>query len=165
MSRISQHISYREAVRSNTAKRYGIKNEPNSLELNNMKRVATKVFEPMRKHFGVPIYISSFFRSWKLNKKVGGSRTSDHPEGKAIDVDDVLGGVTNAEMFYYILDNLDFDQLIWEYGDVHNPSWVHFSYDNPFRNRKQALRAERYTTVWGFRRTRYVPFVDLRQKL
>jgi len=116
-----------------------------------------------RKHFTGEL-TGLLFIKW-IFAFVGGSRTSDHPEGKAIDVDDVLGGVTNAEMFYYILDNLDFDQLIWEYGDVHNPSWVHFSYDNPFRNRKQALRAERYTTVWGFRRTRYVPFVDLRQKL
>lgn len=162
MTKISKHISYREATRSNTAKRYGIDNTPGIIELRNMKRVANLIFEPVRIHFGVPIFVSSFYRSWKLNAKVGGSKTSDHPEGKAIDIDDVLGGVSNADIFYYIKDNLDFDQLIWEYGNDGNPAWVHVSYDSAIKNRNQVLRTKVTKNIWGYRKVSYVPFIDFR---
>ena len=96
-----------------------------------MKLVSEKVFEPLRKWVGGPIKINSFFRCYKLNKAIGGSKTSQHMSGQAMDIDDTFGCKTNAEMFNYIKDNLDFDQMIWEFGDDDNPDWVHISYVSP----------------------------------
>ena len=138
--RISTHISYEEATRSSTAIRKGIDNTPNNEQLANMALVAFRVFEPLRAFYGVPIAVNSFFRSVELNRAVGGSSSSQHCKGQAIDIDDTLGGVTNRMMFEYIKDNLEFDQLIWEFGDMHNPAWVHFSYDGE-HNRGIVLRA------------------------
>jgi hypothetical protein len=106
-----------------------------------MKALAENVFEPLRVANKKPIYISSFFRSPELNKKIGGSTTSQHCSGEAMDIDaDVYGGMTNAEMFHFIKDNLDFDQLIWEFGTDSNPDWVHVSFRKG-NNRKNIIRA------------------------
>ena len=141
--RISKHISYKEATQSQTAVRKGISNEPDAYQLQNMQVLAEKVFEPLREHFGVPIAINSFFRSQKLNKAIGGVSGSQHTQGRAIDVDDTLGGVSNRQMFDYIKANLDFDQLIWEFGNDKNPDWVHISYVSPTENRNRVLRASK----------------------
>lgn len=141
--KISKHISYKEATRSATAARLGIDNTPGQYELQNMQLLADKVFEPLREHFGVPIFVSSFYRSDELNKAVHGSSRSQHREGRAMDLDDVLGGVTNAQIFRYIKDKLDYDVLIWEFGDDNNPDWVHVSYVGEDQNRKHILRATR----------------------
>ena len=77
------------------------------------------------------------FRSPKLNKTIGGSKTSQHMRGEAIDIDDDFGGITNAEMFHFIAKKLDFDQLIWEFGNGTNPGWVHCSYVSTMRNRNK----------------------------
>lgn len=161
MNPISKHISYREATRSNVAVRYGLDNTPNEFQLNAMRLVANKIFEPVRMHFGVPIFVSSFFRAPKVNVKAGGSPTSSHPKGEAIDMDDILGGVTNSEIFYLIYDNLEFDQLIWEFGDDDNPAWVHASWSQN-GNRNQVLRAIKTKDWLGRKRTKYVPFKDMR---
>jgi len=155
--RISKHISYKEATRSNTAIRFGILNHPSQKVLDVMRLTSNKIFEPLRRHFGVPIYISSFYRSWLLNKKLGGSINSGHPLGEAIDLDDILGGVTNSDMFYWIKNNLEFDQLIWEYGDDDEPKWIHVSY-RLNNNRNQVLKAVRYRTWYGSYKTRYEIF-------
>jgi zinc D-Ala-D-Ala carboxypeptidase len=141
MDRISKHISYKEATRSATALRLGIENVPNEYELQNMEMVAKKVFEPLREAVDAPIKINSFFRCEELNKAIGGSTKSQHCQGRAIDIDDVYGHVSNAFMYYYIKDNLDFDQLIWEFGTDHNPDWVHVSYVDGDSNRKRCLKA------------------------
>jgi len=143
MDRISKHISYKEATRSATALRLGIENIPNQYELQNMEIVAKKVFEPLREAVDAPIKINSFFRCEELNKAIGGSTKSQHCQGRAIDIDDVYGNVSNAFMYYYIKDNLDFDQLIWEFGTDHNPDWVHVSYVDADSNRKRCLKAYR----------------------
>ena len=143
MDRISKHISYKEATRSATALRLGIENVPNEYELQNMEMVAKKVFEPLREAVDAPIKINSFFRCEELNKAIGGSTKSQHCQGRAIDIDDVYGSVSNAFMYYYIKDNLDFDQLIWEFGTDHNPDWVHVSYVDGDSNRKRCLKAYR----------------------
>ena len=143
MERISEHISYREAIKSNTASRLGIDNTPSDYEVTNMVGVAFNVFEPLRKYVGGPIRINSFYRCEELNRAIGGSSRSQHCEGRAIDLDDTLGYKTNAEMYKYIKDNLSFDQLIWEFGDDTNPDWIHVSYVHPDENRKRCLRAER----------------------
>lgn len=143
MKRISQHISYPEAIHSYTAKRLHIDNTPNRLQLAAMRNVANKVFEPLREFVGNPIKINSFFRSYKLNKAIGGARNSQHMTGEAIDIDDTYGYATNAEMFHFIKNNLDFDQLIWEMGDDNNPDWIHVSYRLTGKNRHQILKAVR----------------------
>ena len=138
---ISKHISFKEATISRTATRLDIDNEPNKEQLANMKLVAEKVFEPLRKWGGGPIKINSFFRSPKLNKAIGGSSKSQHCKGYAIDLDDTFKHKTNAEMFNWIKDNLNFDQMIWEFGDDNNPNWVHVSYVSEKENRNRCLKA------------------------
>lgn len=95
-----------------------------------MKLVAENCFEPLRKWWGKPIGISSFYRSTALNKAIGGSSTSQHCKGQAIDIDADMyhNGITNKMIFDWFLKRGDFDQLIWEYGDELNPAWVHVSY-------------------------------------
>jgi zinc D-Ala-D-Ala carboxypeptidase len=128
-------------VYSRTALRLGIKNEPNKEQLANMKLLAEEVFEPLRAYVGGPIKINSFFRSPELNKAIGGSTKSQHCHGQAIDLDDTFGRCTNAEMFEFIKKHLDFDQIIWEFGDDENPDWVHVSYVSPEQNRNRCLQA------------------------
>ena len=138
---VSKNISYKEATHSTTAKRLGIDNTPDAEQFSNMIYVAENVFQPIREHFNTPIYISSFFRSEVLNKAIRGSSSSTHLKGEAMDLDaDVYEGVTNAEIFNYIKDNLEFDQLIWEFGTDENPSWVHVSLSKR-NNRNQVLKA------------------------
>ncbi len=141
MERISKHISYKEAIKSNTALRLNIDNTPDEVSLTNMTGVAHNIFEPLRLWVGGPIKINSFYRSPKLNKAIGGSKRSQHCEGRAIDIDDTFGYKTNAEMFHYIKDNLNFDQMIWEFGDDNNPAWVHVSFDSLDGNRGRLLKA------------------------
>jgi len=143
MERISEHISYKEGIKSNTATRLGIKNTPDDYQITNMVNIGVNVFEPLRKYVGGPIRINSFYRCEELNRAIGGSSRSQHCEGRAIDLDDTLGHKTNAEMYQYIKDNLSFDQLIWEFGDDTNPDWIHVSYVHSDENRKRCLRAER----------------------
>lgn len=143
MSKISKHITLREGVESFTAKRRGIENIPSEYQLTNMVAIAENVFEPLRKWVGGPIKINSFFRSPELNKAIGGSSKSQHCEGRAIDIDDTYGWKSNAEMYNYIKNNLDFDQLIWEFGTDDNPDWVHVSYVSVDGNRRRCLKAEK----------------------
>jgi hypothetical protein len=142
--KISQHLSLSEVTRSDSAKRHGIDNTPTSEHLENFKLLAEKVFEPIRAHFGVPIHISSGYRSKALNAFIKGSASSQHCKGEAIDIDmdGSTNGVTNKMIFDFIKDKLDFDQLIWEFGSDSNPDWVHVSYTK-VGNRKQKLKAVR----------------------
>ena len=138
---ISKHISNKEGVYSNTAIRRGIDNTPNEEQLENMKLIADNVFEPLRQYVGGPIKINSFFRSPELNTAIGGSSKSQHCKGQAIDIDDTFGRMTNAEMYHWIKDNLEFDQMIWEFGNDDNPNWVHVSYVSSEDNRNRCLKA------------------------
>ena len=138
---ISKHISYKEGVYSNTATRKGINNTPNNEQLDNMELLAEEVFEPLRTYVDGPIKINSFFRFPELNTAIGGSSKSQHCKGQAIDIDDTFGYVSNAEMYHWIKENLDFDQMIWEFGDDDNPDWVHISYVSEKKNRNRCLKA------------------------
>jgi len=140
VTKISKHISYKEGTHSNTATRRRIRNEPNEEQLQAMKLLAKKVFEPVRVHFDTPIRVNSFFRSVALNKAIGGSSTSQHCKGESVDID-ATGNITNKQLFDYIKDNLEFDQLIWEFGTNRNPDWVHVSYTDKRENRRQVLKA------------------------
>ena len=138
---ISKHVSYKEGVYSITATRRGIDNTPNNEQLDNMELVTNKVFEPLREWVDGPIKINSFFRSPELNTAIGGSSKSQHCKGQAMDIDDTFGKATNAEMYNWIKKNLDFDQMIWEFGDDDNPDWVHVSYVSKQDNRQRCLLA------------------------
>ena len=141
--KLSEHLDLVEVTRSNEAKRKGISNEPTAEHLENFKKLAENVFEPIRKHFGVPIHISSGYRSSALNKAIGGASSSQHCTGEAIDIDmdGTTNGVTNKMVFDYIKNNLSFDQLIFEFGTKDAPDWVHVSYESTGKQRKQILRA------------------------
>ena len=143
MKRISEHVSYNEGVYSITAKRLGLDNNPDEYQRVNMEVLAENIFEPLRKWVRGPIRINSFFRGPELNKAIGGSTKSQHCEGRAIDIDDNYGHKTNAEMYHWIKENLDFDQMIWEFGTDDNPDWVHVSYVSPEENRNRCLKAYR----------------------
>ena len=140
---ISKHISEKEATKSVTALRLGIDNTPDGDTLNNMRVLAEKVFEPLREWVGGPIKINSFYRSSALNEAIGGSTRSQHCKGQAMDIDDIYGHKTNKEMFEWIKENLDFDQMIYEFGSESNPDWVHVSYVSEDKNRKKILKAVR----------------------
>ena len=141
MKNISEHISYKEGVYSITALRLGLNNDPTKTHLTNMELLAEKIFEPLRKHVGGPIKINSFYRGPELNKAIGGSSNSQHCKGQAIDIDDVYGYMSNADMYEFIKKNLSFDQMIWEFGNSDNPDWVHVSYVNEESNRNRCLLA------------------------
>jgi hypothetical protein len=123
MENISEHITLEEAIKSPTAIRNHIINEPNLEQLKAMQLVAGMCFEPLRKWYGKPIKVNSFFRCDSLNKAVGGSATSQHCKGEAIDMD-AGSKEENAKLFEWAKHNLIFDQLINEYDF----SWVHISY-------------------------------------
>ena len=139
--KISDNITYAEAIHSQTAKRRGIDNTPTAKQVEVMKLTAEKIFEPLRKFVGGPIKVNSFFRLAELNKAIGGSKTSQHCKGQAIDIDDVFGHKTNAEMYNWVKENLNFDQMIWEFGTDMNPNWVHISYVSEEDNRNRCLKA------------------------
>jgi len=143
MEKLSKHVSYKEGTYSITAKRLGLENDPTDVHLSNMRLISEKVFEPLRMHVGGPIKINSFYRGPELNKAIGGSSKSQHCNGQAIDIDDTYGHATNAEMYHWIKENLNFDQMIWEFGDDNNPAWVHVSYVNDSDNRNRCLKAYR----------------------
>jgi len=134
--KLTAHFALAEFTRSESAKRHGVSNEPTPEHLKNLITLCEKVLEPIRIKFG-PINISSGYRSKALNHYIGGSLNSQHCEAKAADIDmDGMGGPTNKEIFEYIKNELEFDQLINEF----NYSWVHVSY-NLGKNRKQVLDA------------------------
>jgi hypothetical protein len=153
--KLSKHLSLAEVTRSETAKRRGINNQPTAEHLENFKLLAEKVFDPIIEHFKVPIHISSGYRSKALNTAIKGSLSSQHCIGEAIDIDmdGSANGVTNTMVFNFIKDNLDFDQMIWEFGNSSKPDWVHVSYKANGKQRKQILRA-----VKSAGKTSYIPY-------
>jgi hypothetical protein len=152
--KISEHLDLSEVTRSETAKRKGVSNEPTPEHLENFKKLAENVFEPIRNHFGVPIHISSGYRSKALNAAVGGSATSDHCHGRAIDIDmdGATSGVTNNQIFHWIKDNLKFKQLIAEFPEKGKLGWVHVAYGEGL-NKNEILIATKNGT-----KTSYVPY-------
>lgn len=140
--KLSDNLSLAEVIKSNTAIKYGIDNSPTEEHLENLKAIAQDVFQRVREHFGKAIYVSSGYRSESLNERIGGSSTSQHCKGEALDLDaQVYGGLTNAQLFSYIEEWITFDQLIWEFGSNTEPDWVHVSYKKDGNNRGQKLIA------------------------
>jgi zinc D-Ala-D-Ala carboxypeptidase len=137
--KISANISFKEATVSETATKLGIDNTPTEEHLEAMVTVAEKIFQPLREWCEHPIRINSMYRSEALNKALGGSKTSQHRLGQALDLDS-LGSKSNADLFNWVAENLNFDQLIWEFGND-DPKWIHISYVSDDTNRNQKLKA------------------------
>ena len=138
---ISKNISFKEATFSQTAKKLKIKNEPSEAHIKNMKVLAEKVFQPLREYCNHPIRINSMYRNAELCEAIGSSASSQHTKGQAVDITS-LGEKTNGELFQWIKENLDFDQMIWEFGNDESPRWIHISYVNKKSNRNRILRAK-----------------------
>lgn len=149
--KLSEHLDLSEVTRSESAKRNGISNMPTPEHILNFKLLAEHIFEPIRNHFNVPIRISSGYRSKELNAKIGGSKSSQHCKGEAIDIDMDGTSITNKEIFEYIKNNLPFDQLIYEFGNADSPDWLHVSYVP--NGRKQVLKAFKING-----QTKYFPY-------
>jgi len=144
--KLSKNLSIAEYTKSVTALRRGIDNSLPDHLFPAAKALADNIFQPLRDHFGVPIYISSGYRSPGLNRAIGGSQTSQHSKAEAMDIDmDNRKGPNNDDIFYYIKDNLPFDQLIWEFGNRRKPDWVHVSYNHNGKQRGQILIAHKET--------------------
>ena len=141
--KLSKNLSLAEVTKSNTAKRLGINNVPDDeWVIENLRQIAVNVFQPLRDAFGCPIYVSSGYRGLELNRAIGGSLRSQHREGRALDLDaDVYGKCTNSQIFEWIRENVEFDQMVWEFGDTDNPDWVHVSYVHGGVNRGRCLKA------------------------
>lgn len=142
--KLSENLSLAEVTKSNTAIRRGISNRPTEEHLGNLIAVAQNVFQPTRDALG-KITVSSGYRSGELNKAIGGASGSQHCKGEALDLDNdhKTGRATNTEIFNYIKNNIDFDQLIWEFGTDDKPDWVHVSYSTDGDNRGKVIRANR----------------------
>tara|TARA_R100001369_G_scaffold34833_1_gene59994 strand:+ start:424 stop:882 length:459 start_codon:yes stop_codon:yes gene_type:complete len=150
--KLTSNLNLAEVTKSATAIRKGIVNTPTATHLIALKEVATNIFQPCREHFGKPLAVTSGYRSEALNEAINGSKKSQHSKGEALDLDaDVFGGFSNAELFNYIKNHLDFDQLIWEFGNNNNPSWVHCSYKTQ-GNRKEVLVAIKTNSKTTYRR-------------
>jgi hypothetical protein len=130
---LSAHVTLAEFQDSSTATTHGINNKMNESQIASAKLLCENVFEPLRSYLNTPIKISSGFRSVQLNKMIKGSSTSQHCKGEAMDLQ------IGSKGFNFIKDKLEFDQLIWEFGNDENPSWVHVSFSS--KNRKQVLKA------------------------
>lgn len=128
---LSKNLTLEEACKTNSK----FDNTPGKVEIENLKLVAEKIFQPCRDHFDQPLMVNSGYRSVAVNKSVGGASTSQHVKGEALDLDFEYAP-DNKKLFDYIKDNLDFDQLINEF----NYSWIHVSY-KAVGNRKQVLFA------------------------
>jgi len=155
--KLSKNLSLKEVTKSNTAIKKGISNNPTHEHLDNLVKLAANIFQPIREAFGVPIGISSGYRSIQLNDIIGGSGSSQHCKGEALDLDaDIFGGCTNEEIFFFIRDNLEFDQLIGEFPNEDGEyKWVHVSYTGSRTNRMMILEANKvkgrtkYTRIDG----------------
>lgn len=134
--KLSEHLDLIEVTRSDYAKRNGINNMPNAEHTENLIELANHIFEPIRKHLNKPIHISSGYRSKELNAKIGGASNSQHTLGQAIDIDQG-NWKDNVEIFEFIKNNLEYDQLINEF----DYDWVHVSYNPNGKQRKEILIA------------------------
>ena len=135
---LTKNFTLEELTRSSKAKALKIDNSPNPEQLANLKALAENILQPLREALGFPINITSGLRVPALNAAVKGSKTSQHTKGEAVDIK-VSG--KNKVIFDWIVNNLEYDQVIWEFGTDSEPSWVHVSYKKNEVNRNQKLKA------------------------
>ena len=139
---IGKYTTLEKLCKSQAAIRHGIDNQPDAVALANLKELIEKVYDPLCDHFQRAVTISSGYRSPIVNSIIGGAKNSQHATGQAIDIDCDGDGtpITNNAVFYWLYNNVQFDQLIWEFGDDRTPAWVHVSF-NKGNNRGQILKA------------------------
>ena len=143
--KLSKNLWLSEVIKSNTATRKGIDNSPTKLHIANLEYLAKKIFQPIREHFECPIFVSSGYRSKALNEAIGGSQRSFHSHGMALDLDmdNKASKISNTDIFNFIKDNLEYTELIWEFGDEDKPDWVHVAIAKGRENEKNAKVAYR----------------------
>jgi hypothetical protein len=126
--KLSENFSLSEMTKSETALRHNLDNTPGDAEIANLKRLAERVLQPVRDHYKTGVKVNSGFRHPNVNAAVGGSKTSDHCQGQAADIE--IPGVANADLAQWIVSNLDFTQVILEFytPGVPDSGWVHVSY-------------------------------------
>jgi len=141
--KLSKSFTLNELTKSQTAEREGINNNPSESQIEKLQRLCENILQPVRDHFGMPVVVSSGFRSAELCVKIGSSINSQHTKGEAADFE--IFGVSNQELAHWIDKNLDYDQMILEFWNPEekNSGWIHCSYKNPEENRKEFLRAYR----------------------
>ena len=139
---LSPHFSLAECTASAKAKQLGIDNTPNAEQLSNMVYLCHRVLEPLRSYFKKPVVVNSMFRSVATNRAVGGSSTSQHCKGEAVDCEIV--GIPNNVIADWVSEHLLFDQVILEFykpSEGINSGWVHISVRRNGTNRKSKLIA------------------------
>ena len=151
MTQLTANFSLHEMCKSETALRMGFDNTPGETETENLRALCENVLQKVRDHYGKGVKVNSAYRSPESNAAVGGSKTSDHCRGMAADIE--IPGVANADLAQWIMDNLEYTQLILEFytPGIPDSGWVHVSYD-PNNLKKQELTA---TKVAG--KTQYLP--------
>ncbi len=139
---LSKSFTLNELTKSQEATRLGIDNTPNEEQILNLKLLCENILQPIRDFYGMPVSVSSGFRSPDLCEAIGSSRTSQHARGQAADFE--IFSVANKELAEFIVKNLSYDQCILEFWNENEPNsgWVHCSF-NSFANRKQFLKAEK----------------------
>lgn len=150
--KIGKYLTLNDLTLSATASRFNIDNTPPQEVIDNLTNIVKFVYDNLCDHIS-GVHVSSGYRSVALNKKIGGSTSSQHCKGQALDLSmSGSGSNTNATIFNYILHNLDFDQLIWEFGNETQPQWVHVSYKVE-GNRKSVLKGIKKNGL-----TTYIPY-------
>ena len=135
-----KYFSIEELTASAEARKMGIDNTPTPDAMTNLGELVEAVLDPLREKYGYPIHVSSGYRCPRLNRAVGGEKTSQHMTGEAADIY-VTRPKEMAELFALIYYTLPFDQLIWERGNDEAPAWIHVSYRDG-NNRRECLRTK-----------------------
>ena len=153
---VTTNFRYSELIHSNTAIRLGIENIPNAKHKVNLIESCTKLWQPARDILGKTMIISSGYRSPEVNDRVGGSDSSAHSIGCAIDFTSPSFGnsraVANKLAKEFKAKCIKFDQIILEFPDT-DSSWVHLGY----KNRKGEQRNQLLTAVKRNGKTVYLP--------
>jgi len=139
---LSKSFTLNELIKSQEATRLGIENIPNETHIENLKILCEKILQPLRDYYGLPVSISSGYRSVALCEAIGSSAKSQHTKGQAADFE--IFGVANKDVADFIIQNLDYDQCILEFWNENEPNsgWVHCSYSSKY-NRRQYLKADK----------------------
>ena len=157
--KLSRNFSLSELIKSDTAIRRGIDNNPNADQIEKLKLLCENILQPVRDHFG-RVKVTSGYRSTELCTAIGSSVNSQHAKAEAADFE--CPGVDNAELADWIKRELPYDQLILEYYTPGEPNsgWIYASWI-PFQPRAQYMRAYRED-----KKTKYKPItgkaVDLK---
>ena len=143
---LSKSFTLNELTKSQEATRLGIDNTPSEEHTENLKILCENILQPIRDFYGMPVSVSSGYRSAALCEAIGSSSKSQHTKGQAADFE--IFGITNKDLADWITANLDYDQCILEFWNPNEPNsgWVHCSY-NSTGNRKQYLRASKINNV------------------